>query len=187
MAHPWSKNLQKLSWPDKNSMALQSASQHGSSIFSSTFLYVSYAPEGPCLHYAMTVWTNIHSLLYPVLIGRLLCPHSSVWCVTPLLVGPPTATRSSLQAQMLFTFSPQGEIAVWQPLPLILVTAPQFSLKSQPSPNLRSQDLGVDRPTSSVMNCDPRQTYEIMQATKPKWWVGPGMGQDSVKSENQFL
>lgn len=115
MAHPWSKNLQKLSWPQKNSMALQTVlPSMGLSIFSSIFLYVSYAPEGPSLHYSMTVWTNIHSFLCQHLLGTFSV-HIQVWGAISHLCPPPLRFT---QAQMLFVFSTSREIAIWRPLPL---------------------------------------------------------------------
>lgn len=122
-------------------MALQRVlPSYGSSIFSSMFLYVSCAPEGPRLHHSMTVGTNIHSFLCQYLLGTFSV-HIQVWGADSHLCPPPYPARFT-QAQMLFVFSTPREIAVWQPLPLILVTGPQFFFRTQPSPNLRSQDSG---------------------------------------------
>lgn len=138
MAHPGSKNLQKLSWPENKHRGLQGTSHYGPSIFSPVFPYTSYAPEAPALHYSTTVWT-IHSFIYQYLLGTS-CVHTQVLSVVSYL-----CPQSSLGLTCASFFpTPRGiccVLPVQQPSPLPLRSQHlSFAPGSHPAPPLKSQD-----------------------------------------------
>lgn len=90
-------------------MALQRVlPSYGSSIFSSMFLYVSCAPEGPRLHHSMTVGTNIHSFLCQYLLGTFSV-HIQVWGADSHLCPPPLPRQVHSGSNALRLFYPKGD------------------------------------------------------------------------------
>ena len=121
---------------------------------------------------------NQHSFIHlSIFIGHLLCPHPSARCCLPLV--PPGVLSGS---NALHLFHPKGNsccfLPVWQPLPLLLLTAPQFFSGEPPLPYSQVPGFWVDwhQPTldpvscssDSRWTCDPSQTYEIIRSIQPK-------------------
>lgn len=66
-------------------------------------------------------------------------------------------------------------LPVWQPVPLLLITAPQFFF-GEPHPQVPWGWVGWHPSLIQWWTCDPGWGYEIITSTQPKWLVGSGTG-----------